>query len=542
MCKKLLCLSLVFIMLLSFCSCGENKGADAQLVFPIDKDPRYLDPQIIYDIGAKNIIANCFEGLVALDKDGNIIPAAAEKWETNTDGTVYTFYLRQNMKWKVTSAAGKIIGENYKEEFDDRVTAHDFAFGITRALLPETLSPGADSLFSIKNARKVYKGNLPASSLGIKAMDDYTLRITLSQADPDFLYTLLESYCMPCNEEFFEKTGGRYGLATRYLIYNGPFYINNWADDVSISVRKSDSYHSADEVMPASVYYSMNNEQPTRLKKLTDSTYSVTPLTKDQAEALSQKKHYTVNAFPSSVTTLIFNCGDEALKNENIRKGIVSSFDYSVIETAIGECDAPGLIPDSFLTGTLKFSEYRKETDRYYNASPLTVFKKGLEETEKNGIEVTVLCSAENENTVRTLMQSWQSILGVSFTVYAEATDEVTLKERVRKGDFQIALTDLDFTGNRAYHILSAFTSASKESFTSLEDKSYDALVTKMKNADGIAALSSLTKKAEQHLISSCVVIPLYKGTDYYGLGKKVSGVVHNVSGEIVYFKHATKE
>lgn len=540
--KKLLCLSLVIFMLISFCACGGNKGADAQLVYPIDKDPRYLDPQIIYDIGAKNIIANCFEGLVALDKDGNIIPAAAEKWETNANETVYTFYLRQDMKWKITSAAGKVIGENYKEEFDARVTAHDFAFGLTRALLPETLCPGADSLFSVKNSKKVYKGSLPASALGIKALDDYTLQITLSQADPDFLYTLLESYCMPCNKEFFEKTGGRYGLATRYLIYNGPFYINNWADDISISVRKSDTYHSMDEVMPASVYYSMNNEQPTRLKKLTDSTYSVTPLTKGQADELSKKKHYTVNSFPSSVTAIVFNCSDEGLKNENIRKGIVSSLDYSVIKNAFGECNASGLIPDSFLTGSLKFSEYRKGTDRYYNASPLTVFKKGLNEIEQNGIEVTVLCSTENENTVRTLMQSWQSVLGVSFTVYAEATDEVTLKDRVRKGDYQIALTDLDFTGNRAYHILSSFTSFSKESFTLLKSKKYDSLISELKKSDGIAVLSTRTKEAEQFLISSCVAVPLYKADNYYGLGKKVSGVIHNVSGEIVYFKNTVKK
>lgn len=540
--KKLLCLSLVILILLSFCACGGSKGADAQLVYPIDKDPRYLDPQIIYDIGAKNIIANCFEGLVALDKDGNIIPAAAERWETNAKETVYTFYLRQDMKWKVTSAAGKVIGENYKEDFDTRVTAHDFDFGLTRALLPETLSPGADSLFSVKNAKKVYKGTLPSSALGIKALDDYTLQITLSQADPDFLYTLLESYCMPCNEEFFEKTGGRYGLATRYLIYNGPFYINNWADDISVSIRKSDTYHSTDEVMPASVYYSINNEQPTRLKKLTDSTYSVTPLTKAQADELSEKKHYTVNTFPSSVTALVFNCGDDGLKNENIRKGIVSSLDYSVIKNAFGECNASGLIPDSFLTGSLKFSEYRKETDRFYNASPLTVFKKGLNEIEKNGIEVTVLCSTENENTVRTLMQSWQSVLGVSFTVYAEATDEVTLKERVRKGDYQIALTDLSFTGNRAYHVLSTFSDSSKESFTSLKSKKYDSLLSEIKKSDGIAALSTRTKDAEQFLISSCVAVPLYKSDNYYGLGKKVDGVIHNISGEIVYFKNAVKK
>lgn len=542
MLKKLLCLFLVLLVVFSLTSCGGDKGLDAQLVYPIDKDPEYLDPQIIYDIGAKNIIANCFEGLVAVDGEGNIVPASAQKWETNTDGTVYTFYLRQNLKWKVTSAAGNVIGEDYKETFDARVTAHDFAFGITRALLPETKCPEADSLYSIKNAKKVNKGTLSSSQLGVKALDDYTLQITLSNADPDFLYTLLESYCMPCNEEFFEKTGGRYGLATRYLIYNGPFYINNWADNSSISVRRSDTYYDADNVKPASVYYSMNNEQPTRLKKLTDETYSVTPLTEDQAQQLEGRKNYTVNSFPSSVLSLVFNCGDSSLSNADIRRGIVSAFDYSVTENAFGQADAAGIIPDSFRTGTIKYSEYRASTDKYLNPSPLTVFKNGLEELEVSNIEVTVLCSQENENLVRALMQSWQSVLGVSFTVYAEATDEVTLKQRVKDGNFQLAFTELSFTGNRAYSILSKFTSYSKENFTSLSDKAYDKLAENMKKCDGIATYSVAAKDAEQYLITNCVIVPLYKANNYYGLGKKVSGVVHNISGEILYFKNTVKE
>lgn len=541
--KKLLCLLLVLTAIFSLSSCGGEKGLDAQLVYPIDKDPGYLDPQIIYDIGAKNIIANCFEGLVALDGEGNIIPASAERWETNTDNTVYTFYLRQDLMWKVTSAAGKVIGEDYKETFDARVTAHDFDFGITRALLPETKCPEASSLFAIKNAKKVNKGTVSASELGVTALDDYTLRITLSHADPDFLYTLLESCCMPCNEEFFEKTGGRYGLATRYLIYNGPFYINNWADDSSISVRRSDAYYDNQNVKPYSVYYSMNNEQPTRLKKLTDETYSVTPLTKSQAHQLENKKNYTVNTFSSSVKSLVFNCGDENLSNLNIRRAIVSSFDYSLLKDIVGaQEESEELIPDAFLTGTIKFGEYRKTAEKYVSGSPLTVFRKGLGELEKNGMEVTVLCSAEDETLVRSLMQSWQSVLGVGFTVYVESTDEVSLKERVSKGDFQMALTPVTFTGNRVYGVLNKFRSDSKENFVSFSDKKYDKLLADMRECDSIATYSVAAKKAEQYLITNCVAVPLYKENNYYALGKKVSGVIHNISGEILYFKNTVKE
>ena len=70
------------------------------------------------------------------------------------------------------------------------------------------------------------------------------------------------------NKEFFEKTGGRYGLAIRYLLYNGPFYISNWADDTAITLKRSAVYYDTASVKPASIYFSINNEQSTRLQKI----------------------------------------------------------------------------------------------------------------------------------------------------------------------------------------------------------------------------------------------------------------------------------
>ena len=86
MIKKLVASALVLVLMLLLTACSSG-GRDEQIIYPIDKDPEFLDPQIISSDGAKNIIANCFEGLVTLGENGNIIGGCAESWKT-TDGGI----------------------------------------------------------------------------------------------------------------------------------------------------------------------------------------------------------------------------------------------------------------------------------------------------------------------------------------------------------------------------------------------------------------------------------------------------------------------
>lgn len=541
MLKKLLSLSLVFLLLFSFSACGGVKGADAQIIYPIDKDPGYLDPQIIYETGARNIIANCFEGLVALDGEGNIVPAQAENYTVSSDGKVYTFNLRKDLKWKITTTAGGILGEDYKETFDTRVTAADFAFGITRALLPETKSPDALSLYPIKNAKAVHEGKKSPSKLGVKAVDDYTLKITLSYPDPDFLYTLTKACCMPCNEEFFEATGGRYGLSMKYIICNGPFYLHNWADDKSFILRRNTSYYDTDNVMPYSIYFSVNNEQSTRLKKLTSGTYNVSPLTESQAEELGEKKKYTAQSFESSMLSFVFNCGDTYLSNVNIRRALVSSINTTLLTEKFGESPS-GILPDGLTVGGENYGDMRKDMTMYTNASPLTLFKNGLAELEETSVSVSVICSQENENTVRNLMQSWQSVLGVQLNITVEVLDEVTLESRIKAKNYQLALADITFNDSTAYSALSLFTSYSKENFTAYSSSVYDGLVLDAGKVSNEKAKAERLRKAEENLILNCVIYPVKAKTTFCGLGKGVSGVIFNRTGETVYFKNALEK
>lgn len=538
MIKRILCLimSLMMLFLLSACS---GKGADANLYFPIDNDPGYLDPQIISDPGAKNIIANCFEGLVRLDNDGKIEPGYAESWTVSPDGLTYTFKIREDGKWAIMSASEDFLGEDFRKTFDDRVTAHDFAFGLKRALLPETISPGAKNLFSIENAALINSGKLSANELGVKATDDHTLIITLTQPDPDFLYVLLEPECMPCNEEFFEATGGRYGLSTRFLMYNGPFYMSNWADDAAITLMSNDDYYDFKHVKPYSVYFSINSEQGSRLEKIKDKIYDVAPLTTEQANKLSGKLGYTVKAFESGLYCLVFNCQDSTLSNLNIRKAITSSFDRSLLYSHLGEGSVEGIIPPSMLISGSKYREAAGTVNLTANNDPKKLLEDTLTKLEADHVEVTVLCTENEEKAVRSVMQKWQATLGVKFNVFVETASADQIRERVKNGkDWQIAFTDISFPHLTAFNGLLQFTTGNSENIAGFEDKKYDALVGDIKTASGFDTSLSATKQAEQYLLDSCVLIPLYDSPSYYGLGKGVDGVIFNTTGDVVYFRN----
>lgn len=539
MLKKSLSLILCLLLVLTcFSACGEKKGSEAALVYPIDSDPEYLDPQIISHSGAKNIIANCFEGLVTVNESGDIVPGCAESWAISPDGLTYTFNLRKNCKWRVSIYASPLLGLDSSKTNSKPVTAHDFAFGITRALLPETKSPGASALFAIKNATEVNSGKLSSKHLGVRAIDDYTLEIELEHNDPDFLYALLQSACMPCNEEFFEATGGRYGLAVKYLIYNGPFYINNWVDDVSLSIRKNDYYYDSDNVMPRSVYFSIFDEQATRLGKLKDKTYSVSPLTKSQALEIADNKKYTVKAFDSAVSCFIFNCSDSILSNMNIRRALAASFDYASLGETLGEITAKGVVPSAMKISSLKYRESASAVSPYKNENPAALFKKGLRQLDISSAELTVLCSKENETAVRRLMQSWQSALGIDCAVFVEPLEETELNTRVAKKDYQLALTTIAYRSDTAFNALSRYKSDSAENIIGLHSKTYDSLVDSIKLAEGLSHSIKAAERCESYLISAAAIIPLYEESLYFGMGKGVSGTFWCTCSDIVYFKH----
>ena len=142
--KKTMIIILAVSLAIAAAAC-KNEPDDPHfniIYYNIDNEPVTLDPQIANDAGARLVILNIFEGLVRLDKNNDPAPGAAMSWDISTDKMMYTFTLRNNLKWNDGS----------------ELTAEDFVYGIKRSLSPETASPTASTLFAIKNAEKFNNG------------------------------------------------------------------------------------------------------------------------------------------------------------------------------------------------------------------------------------------------------------------------------------------------------------------------------------------------------------------------------------------------
>ena len=541
--KKVLPIILVFSIILCMFSACSSDGTGQQMVFPIDSEPKYLDPQIVSDRGAANIIANCFEGLVTYDENGALTPAGCEEYEVSPDNLTYTFTLRQDAEWMVTRSAKALFKEDEFEKFDTRVTASDYVFAFRRIADSATGSAAFSYISSIKNAVKIHSGKLSKENLGVYANGDYTLVIELEKSDPDFLFALTLPACVPCNETFFEMTKGRYCLSTSNIISNGPFYISNWADETAITARKSESYHSASSVAPSSVYFSFNNEKETRGEKVKSGVYELSPVSKAQAASLAGEKGISIKSFENSYFALLFNCSDELLKNADLRRALSSSLEkeYFLEDNSSA---ALGVIPPVSRAGG---SDWRARAGTVTPSFSGTddakgYFSKAQAALNKSGVSLTVLCTEENELNVRKVMQNWQTVLGVKSSVTVEAVDASELEKRIKSGDFQLAFSTVLFDSDFALGALLRFSKSSGDNFAKLNSDRYESLLSAIQTAKTERESLTALKKAEQYLCDAAVFVPIRQENGFFAAAKGVSGIVFSPGGEDVYFKNAVRK
>jgi peptide/nickel transport system substrate-binding protein/oligopeptide transport system substrate-binding protein len=182
-----------------------------------------LDPAIGYDWTNWPTIKMVFDGLLDYDDTTNIMPRLAESMpEVSDDGTVYTFKLRQGVKF-----------QNGRE-----FTADDVVYTITRVLDPKTGSPGAGFYVGIKGAQDFIDGKA-TSVEGIQALDQYTVQFTLSQPDVTFLNKMALNFAFIVPKEEVEKAGENFGHVP---VGTGPFKLTEWQPGQYLEFERNPDY------------------------------------------------------------------------------------------------------------------------------------------------------------------------------------------------------------------------------------------------------------------------------------------------------------
>lgn len=226
-------------------SAGLADGAPPKMVWHRGElgDPGSLDPHKATTLIESNILDELFEGLVTLDARGEIIPGTAVSWTVDTGGTVYEFRLRGGAKWS--------NGAN--------VVAEDFVFAFRRLMAPRTGAPYANILYTLKNAERINKGELPVEALGARAKDEATLEITLEQPAPYFISQLAHMTAKPLHRKSIEAFGSDF-VRPAHMVTNGPFMLKEFTPNDRLVLVKNPHYYDAAHVaLDAEIFYSLED-------------------------------------------------------------------------------------------------------------------------------------------------------------------------------------------------------------------------------------------------------------------------------------------
>ena len=268
-------------------ACGQSeKKADAPKTFSYvyAMDPSSLDYSVTSKSSTSDVIANVVDGLLENDKYGNLIPSLAEDWSVSKDGLTYTYKLRKGVKWYTSD------GEEYAE-----VKAKDFVTGLKHAA--DGKSDGLSLLQdSIKGLAEYVSGESnDFSTVGVKAVDDYTVEYTLNEPESFCNSKLTTATMLPVNEEFLNSKGSDYGAPTpSSILYNGPYFLKSLTSKSVIEYEKNPNYWDKDNVKIDNIKLTFydGSDQESLIRSFTQGAYTTARLFPTSSNFESTKKEY----------------------------------------------------------------------------------------------------------------------------------------------------------------------------------------------------------------------------------------------------------
>ena len=535
--KRVWCILLTLVMLLSLAACGgnnsgsngnqsnsgNNAGApqssgDASTAAEyyntyISADPTSMDISRVSDSYSSTIINNVMEGLVRLgESDGNytMMPGDAQTWELSEDGMVWTFHLGDN-KWS--------DGEP--------VTAQDYVYSLQRSVDPATGCPNEWFLYPIAGYDEIRDNGASVDTLGVKAIDEKTLEITLAFPMPSFLEMLSGTIYYPLRQDKVEEYGEQYGTEPEYTVFNGPYTMTEWTHNSKIVLTKNENYWDAENISIETVNISVLSDSITIYNAF--ETGDLDYVGTGEAEWID--KFYSrddTNYVLSPTANLgysFYNCQDELFQNANIRKAFTLALDREDLnEMCFSGANIPtyGWICPAISVGETNFREYAGDTIQEMidemAAEGKTAKDYLLAGMEELGLgddpsTLTVTFSlAGTDDWFRTygeyLQQVYQTELGVNMEI--SFNDWSIFYDDVQNGNYQIGYMSWGAYYNDPYDMLSLFYSDWDSIETGWASAEYDQLIDDALKEQDEAKRLELYKQAEDILLrEECVVSPI---------------------------------
>jgi oligopeptide transport system substrate-binding protein len=514
--------------------CRDNDGSGYIFKYDIPINPRTLDPQTATERTSALLISSMFDGLLKIDSDGKIVANVAKEYIISNDGLTYTFFLRDDIYWY------------FDGDYSVQCTARDFVFAFRRLFNPAVRSENAPLFYSIKNAERVHKGQIPElDAVGVEAIGDFELVITLENPNPLLPYLLTTSPAMPCNEELFNKTAGRYGLNADNIPSNGAFRITRWNYDPYSSInniiimRRHEKNSESDRVYPYGLNFFIRYSDDDVLSHFTSNTTQSLIAEGDDANML-MSQNFPYDGFENAVWGITFNTR-RVFGNSDLRYALAASIDREVFNSnRVGWREAFDIIPPlinlgnqpyRILTGSINTSlpEFNPEEAR-------TAFEQGIEAVGRERISgLNIIIPAGEKHTayeaLSRILQQWQSNIGFFCTINVLSEDEFA--RAVASGNYDLAMMKLTGDYNSPHAYLDKFIGHPSWA------RQYADIMTEAGQATDLQKSARLYMQAENMLLEHSVFIPICFQTEKFFYNRRSEGLVYNPFTGTICFRNA---
>ncbi|ENM5724176.1 oligopeptide ABC transporter substrate-binding protein OppA [Vibrio mimicus] len=484
-----------------------------------------LDPHKTEGVPESNVIRDLLEGLVNQDANGNVVPGAAESWET-TDNKTFTFHIRKDAKWSN----------------GDPVTAHDFVYSFQRAVDPATASPYSWYMeyTKMKNAKEIIAGEKDKSTLGIKAVDDKTLVVELESAVPYFVMMMGHTTVKPIHKATVEKFGEQWTKPENY-VGNGAYSLDKWVVNERLELKRNPQYWDDKNTVLNKVTYLPIENQVAEMNRFLSGEIQITNELPLEHFKRLKKEHPEAVQVQGQLCTYYygFNTAKAPFDDVRVRQALSYAIDRDVISDAIlgqGQKPAYFLTPEITAGFSPEMPTYGKMTQKERIAEA----KKLLEAagySKSNPLKFTLLYNtSENHKKIATAIQSmWKTALGVDIAL--ENQEWKTFLDTRRQGNFDATRAGWCGDYNEASSFLTLMLSSNSSNDSKYHNAEYDATLEKAMTSTSEEERQKLYADAEKLLARDMPIAPIYQYVRSRLVSPTVGGYPSNNAEDKIYMK-----
>ena len=511
---------------------GAVAATSQEITFALQNEPDGIDPSVTNNSFASPFLANCFEGLVTYDTtNGSLIGGSAESWTISDDGTVYTFTLRDGLKWSDGTP----------------LTAQDYLYTFKRILTPATTAQYLSMVTDyIVGAQEYYDGTGSEEALGVKAPDDKTLVLTLKAATPFYIDILTMWTFSPVQQATVEANGDKWTASPDAYVCNGPFKISEMNMGESVVLVKNPEYYDADKVQLEKVTFRYISDTSTALLAYESGEIdgSRTFPSSDYAR-LKMEDAGIVSVSSYGTVFYNFNCAAEPFNNVLVRKAFNLAIDRSSIINDVVQIPAepafsfiaPGYVVDGkdFVDGR---SDFGLSATADVEAAQAALAEAGY----PGGAgfpEITL--SYYTSDTVKKIVEALAEMLQTNLNIKINIENEewAVYYPKVQSGDFDLCAMGWSADYLHPMTFLPLLKTGDINNLGMYSNPAYDALVAAAQSeVDPVAAMATM-QEADNITSAEYPMLNLYYKANMMLMKPYVQGYYLNAS-DMLYLKTAS--